>query len=501
MTEPRRPTASDPAVASELEAAGTIWRTRDLWLLLGITVVGAALRLFHVEQWSLSAAEAETWRSVTLPFDGSAGFFASEASRYPLVFVTLRWLFEVGILPAQGEGWLRLPFVFVGMLVVPLFALVASRIVARTTALVAAALLAIHPWHTAMSQTAVAQGVALFFALAALAVVPGSMAAARSRWCSFLLFVILAGVCHPIGWLTGLVVALVVSCSRWPAASRRGRAGIAVACGLLLVVPVWWASAHAPASSASGPFVGWLGSALLRARVPLVLCSLAGLLLARPWPWQLACGVAVPGCVLAFVAAVGGPVDVDHLVLVLPPLLLLAVAAGLRCLALVRAFVGGSKPGALVAGALVPLSLGFSLAVDTFLQITFQQGQRAPWRAAKDAALNTVAGRPGLLVGAGAGAPILTCYLRPNHWRDPSRDAHPGIGVRELAPDRFAAATAELGADPGGGSVVLVLRYDELQLLTAQPDCLRAFQLVQVLTCSLEARDETLYVFHRVAAR
>lgn len=103
---------------------------------------------------------------------------ASERGNYPVVFFGLRWLMELGGLPSSGEGWLRLPFAFFGILCVPMLALVGDLLVGRRTALLAAALLAVHPWHLEISQSARGVGVALFFACSAPASLPSRCAPA-----------------------------------------------------------------------------------------------------------------------------------------------------------------------------------------------------------------------------------------------------------------------------------------------------------------------------------
>lgn len=474
-------------------SGGDPWTGRELWLLLGITIAGAALRLFRIEQWSLSAAEASTWRAATTPFAGD-----SVREWYPLPFCALRWLFDAGVLATYREDWLRLPFAFVGILAVPLAAAAAGRLAARSTALLTAALLALHPWHVAVSQTATTPGMALFFAMAAVALAPRG----RARWWRWLgaaCCLLLAVACDAFAWLLVVVVAVGVCGRSWPTVSRPARCAIAAACTLLLVSSVAWA-VRAPVSADAESGVAWLAAALLRVGLPVAVCALAGLLLLRPWPWRPACGIAVPGFVLGAAALAGKPADLDALVLVLPPLLLLAASAGESCYVFARGRSSGASTGVRAIGALVLVGVAGSLATDTFRYATEQQGYRAPWRVAARATLGGPGEGTELLVAAGVGADILTCYLRPGHWSERARDPHPGRAVQQLDADDLGAAIESLGAKALAGRVMLVLRHDELAWLSSTPEHapLRSFELVSVLPCPLEARDETLYVFRRV---
>jgi hypothetical protein len=511
MTDPDsergpRPTAREERSDPHREPSpGDLWPRRDLWLLLGITIAGAALRLFRIEQWSLSAAEASTWRGSTTPLAGVL------TDWHPLPFCVLRWLFDAGVLATYREDWLRLPFAFVGILAVPLAAAAAGRLAARSTALLTAALLALHPWHVAVSQTATTPGIALFFALAAVASAPRPRAGFH-RWLGPACCLLLAVACDPFAWLLVVVVAVLVSGSFWPAvssgvssgvsraASRPARCVIAAACTLLLAASVSWA-VRAPSSADTESGVAWLGAALLRVQLPVAVCALAGLVFLRPLPWRLLAGIAVPGIVLGAAALAGKPADLDVLVLVLPALLLLAAGMGARCYLLACGPAAGAGPRARTTGALVLLGLAASLASDTFLYATEQQGQRAPWRAAARETLGGPGEGTELLVAAGVGADILTCYLRPGHWSERGRDPHPGRAVQQLDAEDLGAAIESLRTKAAAGRVMLVLRHDEISRLSSEPatDPFPGFELVSVLPCPLERRDETLYVFRRVA--
>ena len=98
--------------------------TRQLWLLLLIVVLGAALRLYHLGSWSMWVDEAHTWRDATIPLDefwrrpGLAG--------HPIAYLILRSVVDLG---GYDTFWLRLPFAAIGIATVPLLGLLAVPLV------------------------------------------------------------------------------------------------------------------------------------------------------------------------------------------------------------------------------------------------------------------------------------------------------------------------------------------------------------------------------------
>jgi hypothetical protein len=121
-SQPAMPDAKDeidprPSHASLPSAR---WSVADTLLLAVLSLLALGLRLLAIEQWSFGVAEAETFRALTQPLSGGPdGYTASDQSSYPAVFLLLRWLLEIGVLPSFTEGWIRLPFAFAGCLLVP----------------------------------------------------------------------------------------------------------------------------------------------------------------------------------------------------------------------------------------------------------------------------------------------------------------------------------------------------------------------------------------------
>ncbi|MBZ0152080.1 MAG: hypothetical protein K8J09_11175, partial [Planctomycetes bacterium] len=69
---------------NERPAERTPWTGKTVLLLVAITVVAAAVRLFRVEIWSLNEVEAGTWRAITAPLGGDRGFCVSPEGCQPL---------------------------------------------------------------------------------------------------------------------------------------------------------------------------------------------------------------------------------------------------------------------------------------------------------------------------------------------------------------------------------------------------------------------------------
>ena len=201
---------------------------RGHWLALAaITALAAAVRGFGLGDWSLWIDEAHTWRDATMPFDGEAGFAATDRMLYPLTFLLLRGLIDGGVLGEDALS-LRLPFAVVGVLTVPALAIAGRRLVGATPAVLAALLLAAHPWHVYWSQNA--RGYAIVV-LAAVFVVERAFAFARNdRLRDFALAwlgIAFATACHPtgallaVGWLAFAVLRRQALTARRVAALRR----------------------------------------------------------------------------------------------------------------------------------------------------------------------------------------------------------------------------------------------------------------------------------------
>ncbi|HEB53062.1 MAG TPA: hypothetical protein ENI87_07405 [bacterium] len=436
------------------------WTSLDLLLLAAVTVAAAFVRLWSIEQWSFDAYEAVTWRAVTQPLDA---FAASEQSRFPLVYLLLRWLIDAGVLPGVTEGWLRLPFAFVATLAVPLAAVLARPLLGRGVARLAATALAVHPLHVMFGQTATPVGIATTVVLAA------GVVAMRRWWGSALLLVLLAGACHPAGWLAG--AGLVVA-----AADRHGR---------LPALPRWlWLVLLLPATVLlprlwidAGPAVLLLALVTLWQRPSAV----AGLSLAATLP-------LVGGAAWWWVDAQAATAAI---VAALPTLLVLAAWSAVRFVAVVVERLQPTRVARLVAVAPAVMLLG-ELLTGTFLYFVVFAGGRPDWRAVQRAAIAHAIPGEDLRVAAGHGLDVLRTYLRSNHWRASRTDPHPGIHVDPFVDDDVAIA--RLLAAPGA---LLALDHDEYARLRARPELAAAFHTVGVWARPERHGDASVYLLQR----
>lgn len=395
MSAIAEPTAAPPAPV----AIG--WSLPAVLALVVVTLIAAALRLWGIREWSWNDDEAATWRALQLPLAGGNGFFAADESRAPLVHFALRWLVDRGLLPSLGEGAVRLPFAFVGIVAVPLLAVCGRRFVGTWPALLAALLLACHPSHVAASQTAAAPGtLALLWIL-----LPRAVAAGRP-FATFGLCLV-AGFCDPVGWCAAPLLAASLLPTTWsrPFALAFGVAGVVFA---------------AMAGSVFG--------------LPLVLVAGLGLGLVPVPPAQLL--VALVPVVASFVA------PRDAAIAALPSVVLLA-ASGCAGLAARWQQSLPSRWASWVAW-LPAAVVVVAVFVDAFLLTTLFAGGRPPWRDAARLVLRAGEGPRGLVVGAGVGCSVLTCYLRPRHWQEPDVDAHPLVHVVPVSAGDPASSLQQL---------------------------------------------------------
>ncbi|MBL8749428.1 MAG: hypothetical protein JNK78_09715 [Planctomycetes bacterium] len=487
------------------------WSGRQLAVLLAIVVAAAALRLVNLERWSLGDDEVTTWRGITRSLAGFFDAFSGPDGHQPLVAQTLRFLAGSGLLSFQDEARLRLPFVFAGIVAVPTIALVGKRATGDAVfGLFAAALLALHPWHVLTSRNALPAGVAMLFVLGALGAMarPGT---APSRWrrVATVVAAVVAIGSHSAGWIVVPMLVVHALVARWSSYDPRERAIASVVVAgspFLSMLAIYWSAgpSNGPGDGANGaasdsmahafaPFLD-LASGL---GGPVLLAASAAALLVRPLP-ALAVFPPAAGIVATLlVAAAGVPLSAGGAVVVLP-FAILPAAAACRHLSTTMGADAASRIQSWVGAAIVPGALLVSLAVPSVLQATVYEGHRP--RAADVAtflARSAKAGR-GIAVAAGALQPVLTYYLRPNHWRDETVDPHPGRRVLRIDASRPLPLLDELAARTGE-EVFVVLRRDELDLVDADPDAKAAlassFRLVDVEPTAFRAGRETLYVF------
>lgn len=351
------PTAAPVSTATRTGSATHTWSVRAWVWLVGLALLAGSVRLARLGWWSLSPDEAANWlQAMRIELAGG------DASAATVSGGVLRFLLTTGLLPAQSEGWLRLPFALLGTATVVLLALALARSLGSRAALLAAAALALHPGHVRWSQTADDGALLAFAAVLALVV-------------SMFLRKRLAG-------LADVPAALVVL---WGCATRDTEPlllavgplvlGFA-ACGLLPIVGL-------PAAARRS-----LGTA------PTVAVGLGlGLELWRGVPSGLA-AAALPGA-LALAAAA-------------------AAQLGPRLYAQCAAWQPLALPWTLATVAAAPAAwLLTALAVGSVLLLTVRNGERADARAVAQYLLQQAAAAK-IVVAAGEHRATMHYYLQPS---------------------------------------------------------------------------------------
>lgn len=470
------------------------WSPRSLAVLLGITVVAAILRLWQIELWSVSPEEAASWQQ------------AMSSERSGLIATLLGLGFEHGWLPTHGEGWLRLPFAFCGLCAVPLLAFVGAAMFSRPAGVLAAAFLAVHPWHIEISQAATGYGPALTCSLAAFgAAWLGRESGRRSPWLLAAVAAVLAGLCHPSGWLSVHVLLVCWRLDDSGEAGPRDRITALVGAVLLLIATIGIVMVSRPItalSAADGAAVEWGGLAMA-IRLPVLLVAALPVLASSSPSYAMRCVLAAVMTPLVVAMALGFtvlPITADDLLICLPPLLLLAALGVVQAFEQLRAALGGGRGFAvLLPSAMIGLVVLVELLVGMFLYSMAQHG-RSDWRGVRDTVVRS-AERQQLSVLAGVGHDSLLYYLRPGHWRQAAQDPHPGIGVERLAIAAPRLQERLVAAEDQDAELFVAVLEAELAELRRDADTAAAlagsFELIEVLPNAGEHQGGAIHVFRR----
>jgi 4-amino-4-deoxy-L-arabinose transferase-like glycosyltransferase len=349
-------------------------------------------------------------------------FWASGTADYPLAFLLLRWLLAADLLPSTGEGWLRLPFAFFGILSVPVLAVFGRTLVGRRAALLAALLLALFPWHLYWSQNARGYALTMLFCMLGMFAFHGGVTHRSIPWALLgLVLVAAGGLAHGSGFLlmAALLVYLTIAVWREPALRQRilRPAVVAVLCAMVVVASIWAMPAllrameKKPDSSLlhlAKTFAWFVGP-------PMFVAAAAGLI----WLWRsgrehaaslLAAWLGVPLILLVVLGSTVTKVTAQYGLTLLPAFCL---AAAWFLVALHDAIPVRHGLAWVVRWAPALLLLGNLAAYDA-LYFGFHYGERPRWREAAD--LVRVRSKGPVLVVTTA-VPCIEYYLDRSRFR------------------------------------------------------------------------------------
>jgi uncharacterized membrane protein len=358
------------------------WTWRELLVLTGITIVATLLRLYRIDEWSFWIDEVHTLREGVLKT--SDQFWGSPQSRYPLGYLALRWLSP--ILPGSSDATFRLPFAFFGVASVPVLAVVGRRLLGTGTALLAAALLAVSPWHIYWSQSCRGYTFALLFGLAAAGVFQAGIERG-SGWRLLVSLVVaaLAALTHPSA--AALVVAMLAYVAVLHLARRRIQWPprldftallwflLPIGFGAIILAPTVWRAVYEYLHQ-KGQFSLFhlINTTVFFLELPVLIVALAGAWLL----WQtsrrtclLLAGLAIVPILMVGVASFKMKATAQYVFFTLPFFLLLA-AHGAWWLSHRRRLARFALLSILFTG----------LLVDCHLYFHYRYGDRARWREA-----------------------------------------------------------------------------------------------------------------------
>jgi hypothetical protein len=427
--------------ASERGQQHPPFTTGHLVLLIGITLLAALLRLHRLGEWSLWVDEGHTYRDIVVP---GGTFWSSQVRNYPLSYVMLRVLCWLGM--PTSEGWLRLPFVFFGILSVPALCLLGRRLVGPRAALAAALLLAVSPWHIFWSQNARSYAMVLFFALmAASGFFNGLQRRSPPVLVAALGLSLIAGLCHPSAFilLGGLVcygffatrnrVELNSTFQKWLPAMIL----LLIAIVTVVLLPLLQ---HVHRAKPEFSLFHLTGTLAFFVRTPLIVAALGGILLLfdrgdRAAPFLL-CWILVPALVLAVLATGVVKVTAQYAFYTLPAFCLLGAVV---VLALAEGVASTGFRRHLLR--IVPMGiLLLDMRGQTYLYFHKYHGERPRWREAGHYVKAHSGDRKRIITTNG---PSMRYYLDPmGFWK-------PGSNPRSIEVLALADFIVE---EAGGGS-------------------------------------------------
>jgi uncharacterized membrane protein len=131
----------------------------NLIILIPLFILGLALRIFELGRKPLWLDEASSYFLTSQANIADVWTAAFNDHHAPLHFIVL-WIVRMA---GTGEFWLRLPSAIAGSLTILVIFLLAKELAGEETALIAAALVAVSPYHILYSQEARMYGMAVLF--------------------------------------------------------------------------------------------------------------------------------------------------------------------------------------------------------------------------------------------------------------------------------------------------------------------------------------------------
>jgi hypothetical protein len=497
------------------------WSRAEQWILVAVCALALFVRMFRLSAFAIWVDEAHTWRDVTMPL---SEFFDSARAWYPTSYLMLRALLDCGALPDESAWSLRLPFALLGVATIPLLAFYGRSLVGRVPALVAAALLAVHPWHIYWSQNARGYALVMLFAVLACGEFwRGMQMGSRRRMALGWGLSLLAASSHPSGallWPAFLFAHVVASPRTLPIAlPRKGLVGACVVAAicvfahpLLRLLPPFQDFAEAKGSSAPS-LLHLAQTTAWYFRVPVLAFAVVGAWAGlQGWTKRrtmFACAWACAPLLVLAVASLGiVKVTARYAAVSLPASLLLSglgvVALGEAAQRLSLRVRTGRAASAFAPRALVASILALDLVAGAFLYFTAQRGDRAPWDEASRIVVADPARRPSTVHSTHE--PILHYYLARDHWRgiepSPRRPLVRSIERSDIAfaggGDAYVRSVLDRARRDGRDATFAVV-LPELREKDVDGSLLAALrgrcELAAVLPLWVGPKDESIYVF------
>jgi mannosyltransferase len=217
--------------------------------MLGLTLVGLGVRLYHLTSQNLWLDEVETARIAVTPLADLVQRAQHDPTLLPTAWLSpLYYLLLHGalvVIPGSVEGVLRGVSAVLGTATIPALAWAASGLVGESVALGAAAVMAVSPFHVWYSQEARPYAALLFFGTLAAGALRRALDADRvADWAGFVACAVLAIYMHPIAVALPLLAVFALPWRRMNPPWRTVEALAAVA--VLLVPAVVLLAAKGP---------------------------------------------------------------------------------------------------------------------------------------------------------------------------------------------------------------------------------------------------------------